>query len=654
MGCAMSSISKRDGASGGDNAALSVCRDRKRLVKKAVKQRLAFADAHSAYIHSLSSVSSAIALFVARYSAPTTCQFHITFTPYSSPSSSSSNTAPPPPPPKPILTATPTSEEEASESGTGRVCEHFYDDEPHQVEGSEVKWDFFNLLDTEPKPKPGESGESKVNSEEEQQKGKDDEQRNDNGNGNGYGYGNRYLLEALKDVEDHFARAYESGLDVSRMLEVNQIPSNPAFHDPPENSSSKWSISSRSSSCKSLLTSSSRCTSSTWAESRGDHKSLLSSSSENSSTWTESTTDATFWGMVSGSHSFTLGRLYAWEKKLYHEVKTGGQTQKIYKQKYSQLRKKDLEGDDLCPSKVTSEVTDLYHRIMVTVQHAESISKQIEKLRDEELQPQLIELLHGLMRTWKAMLETHELQKKIMREIRSFSCPDHEKFCNDSHHLATLQLEAAIQNWYSCFSEYVSAQKAYVKSLHGWLSKFIDAETEYYYKGRSSLPPIRFNGPTLMVICQSWLTSLERLPEKALKNAMKSLAKDIQALCVQQGEEQQQKRKVDGLTKEMNRKIHAFKRAEDKALIMPNHIAHSNLKDQVESFNEKKNQLDLFNKRIEMEKERYMSSVQETKRVMVKGFHMGFSSVFESLADFSRASVKVYADLVTFSQNAQV
>ena len=34
----------------------------------------------------------------------------------------------------------------------------------------------------------------------------------------------RELLEALKDVEDHFIRAYDSGLEVSRMLEVNKVP----------------------------------------------------------------------------------------------------------------------------------------------------------------------------------------------------------------------------------------------------------------------------------------------------------------------------------------------------------------------------------------------------------------------------------------------
>lgn len=52
-------------------------------------------------------------------------------------------------------------------------------------------------------------------------------------------------------------------------------------------------------------------------------KSLVASSSKSSSTWTEFKNDLfdDYGGMGSGSHSLTLGRLYAWEKKLYEEVK---------------------------------------------------------------------------------------------------------------------------------------------------------------------------------------------------------------------------------------------------------------------------------------------------------------------------------------------
>lgn len=52
-------------------------------------------------------------------------------------------------------------------------------------------------------------------------------------------------------------------------------------------------------------------------------KSLALSNSKNSSPWTEFKNDLfdDYGGMDSGSHSLTLGRLYAWEKKLYEEVK---------------------------------------------------------------------------------------------------------------------------------------------------------------------------------------------------------------------------------------------------------------------------------------------------------------------------------------------
>lgn len=77
-------------------------------------------------------------------------------------------------------------------------------------------------------------------------------------------------------------------------------------------------------------------------------------------------------------------------------VQSGEETRKIYEQKCSQLSKKDARGDGLSNGdKAGAEVKDLYTSILITIRSAESISKRIEKLRDEELQPQLVELLHG-------------------------------------------------------------------------------------------------------------------------------------------------------------------------------------------------------------------------------------------------------------------
>jgi len=74
----------------------------------------------------------------------------------------------------------------------------------------------------------------------------------------------------------------------------------------------------------------------------------------------------------------------------------GDSTRKIYEKKCSRMRNQDVRGDDeLTIDKTRAAVKDLYARILVAIRSAESISKRIEKLRDEELQPQIVELLKG-------------------------------------------------------------------------------------------------------------------------------------------------------------------------------------------------------------------------------------------------------------------
>ncbi|KAI3499926.1 hypothetical protein L1887_35740 [Cichorium endivia] len=135
-------------------------------------------------------------------------------------------------------------------------------------------------------------------------------------------------------------------------------------------------------------------------------RSLLSNSSRSSSTWTGIYSNSDIFeetgGMESGSHLSTLGRLYAWEKKLYDEVKAGNEIKKSYYRKSAQLSGEN--GSD----KIDEQVNDLYSRILVSVKICDSISKRIEKVRDDELQPQIIELLHGVTKTWRSMGETPE------------------------------------------------------------------------------------------------------------------------------------------------------------------------------------------------------------------------------------------------------
>ncbi|KAL8188667.1 hypothetical protein R6Q57_029687 [Mikania cordata] len=447
----------------------------------------------------------------------------------------------------------------------------------------------------------------------------------------------RELLETLKDIEDYFIRIYDSGKGVSKMLESNRIQLQSGLEEIKENSTKLiQAITSRSTSYRSTA-----C------------KSLVASNSKTVSTWTEFNNDLfdDGGGMNSGSHSLTLGRLYAWEKKLYEEVKAGDNTRKLYERKCSQLRNQDVKGDEGGTiDKTRAAVKDLYSRILVAIRSAESISERIDKLRDEELQPQIIELLHGMMNMWKFMLEAHEIQNKIMSEVKLFTCPTYGKFSNNTLRLATLQLEAEFQNWRVCFREYVTAQKQYVGALYSWLSKFIVPEVELYSKTRNTSQPFQtMSGPPLLMICQDWFNFMDKLPDRSVYVAMRSFSKDLHSLWIQQGKEQDQKRKVDSLSKELDRKILAFQKTETK---IPNlELCELAVDQRADYLKERKEYLDEFRAKVELERGKHQTSMQETQRITLNGFQTGFCRVFEASIEFSKGSLKMYSDLVATHEN---
>ncbi|KAK8625208.1 hypothetical protein V6N13_090083 [Hibiscus sabdariffa] len=711
MGCVASKLEEEE-------VVVSICRERKRLIKLAVDRRYALAEAYFRYCQALYAVSAAIKLFVARHSSPAS-PFLITFPPPCPPtppatdqnvvtnpmllqqrplesttceaiacescgSSTSSGSS------EEVTEQEVVREEEEEEEEEEHHCGYFYMQMPPPMPSPQrdFGWDFFNPFDVvrpeiitgynrcseddlravreqEGIPELEEEGDTKEEEKKvvivEEKDTKMEHVESESGllkvkeethvsQGEPKGFTvidspdkGRELLEALKDIEDYFIRAYDSGKDVSRMLEANMVHLQSGLEGIKENSTKiiqaiTWH--------RSTLSKPQSC------------KSLVASSSKSSSAWTEYKTDLfdQYGGMDSGSHSLTLGRLYAWEKKLYEEVKAGNSTRQIYERKCSRLRNQDVKGyDELTMDKTRAAVKDLYARILIAIRSAESISKRIQKLRDEELLPQIIELFKGLTRTWKVMLESHETQNKILSEVKSFACPSFGKFCNDSHRLATLQLEAELQNWRACFIEYVAAQRAYIQALHGWLTKFLVPEVEFYSRGRSGAP-YGGNGPPLLVICYHWLTSMEELPDKAVTFSLKSFSKDVKALWAQQGEEQQQKRKVDGMAKELDRRTMAFQKAETRLVeskLLTEYKLEPEMEQRNEYLTEKKDQLDMMRKRLDVEREKHHNYMQETQRITLNGFQTGFSTVFETLIEFSKASMKIYNDLVTLSENAE-
>ncbi|TYH93434.1 hypothetical protein ES332_A13G254000v1 [Gossypium tomentosum] len=326
------------------------------------------------------------------------------------------------------------------------------------------------------------------------------------------------MAEVINDLDAQFMVACDAASEVSGMLEASRAQYSSTSN---ELTGMKMlnpvallrSASSRSSSSRFLMNSSS---------SREAGYESSSSVSEESC-------------MFHGSHQSTLDRLYAWEKKLYEEVKSGEKTRIAYEKKSRQLRNQDVKGDD--PSvvdKTRAAIRDLHTQMKVSIHSVEAISKRIETLRDEELQPQLLELVHGLARMWKVMAECHQAQKRTLDEAKLLlaGAPSKLEAKRQSSISAAANLEAELRNWRACFESWIVSQRSYLRALSGWLLRCLRPDPD-----TSKLPfsPRRSSG-TLVIfgLCIQWSRFLDATRETTVLDGIDFFAAGMGSLYSQQ------------------------------------------------------------------------------------------------------------------------
>ncbi|GAB2215126.1 hypothetical protein Droror1_Dr00019502 [Drosera rotundifolia] len=367
------------------------------------------------------------------------------------------------------------------------------------------------------------------------------------------------FFHSVKDVEYHFTKASDSGKEVPRMLEANKFHYRPIIPGKERGSIASivlkaclscgkdrshiqeeaaqntmkyltWhrTTSSRSSSSRNPIA----------ANPRDDAEDISSNVFESSC-------------MISGSHASTLDRLYAWERKLYDEVKASQIVRRDYDTKCKLLRLQESKGESSHRiDKTRADVKDLHSRIRVAILRIDSISKRIEKLRDQELQPQLEELIEGLRRMWETMRECHNLQLHVVSiansdyHVKIFLHPE-------SHHEVTTDLKNQLGILSSSFTRWVSSQKSYVQAINNWLLKSVSIPPNCSKKkSRFAPPPLREFGPIIFTTCSIWLEKLEALPTKEVTNAIKGLAAETSRFLPSQ-EKGQGKKIAEGADPEL-------------------------------------------------------------------------------------------------------
>ncbi|KAM7477714.1 hypothetical protein LguiA_025927 [Lonicera macranthoides] len=247
--------------------------------------------------------------------------------------------------------------------------------------------------------------------------------------------------------------------------------------------------------------------------------------------------------MFSGSHQSTLDKLLAWEKKLYQQVRAGERVRMAYEKKCKQLTNQDVKGDDpFSVDKTRTAIRDLHTQIKVSIHKVEAVSKSIEVLRDEELQPQLLELIQGLSKMWKVMAECHQSQKRTLDDAKLLLAGTPSKTKkkytimspSEPHRLArsAAQLETELRNWRACFDLWITSQISYVHALTGWVLRCAHSETD---SSKLPLSPRQSTGaPPIFGICIKWSRVLDAVGKVPVLDGLDFFAAGVGSLYAQQ------------------------------------------------------------------------------------------------------------------------
>ncbi|KAK9663867.1 hypothetical protein RND81_14G003600 [Saponaria officinalis] len=430
-------------------------------------------------------------------------------------------------------------------------------------------------------------------------------------------HGTRDLREVVKEIKDEFEAATYYGNEVSSLLEVGREPyrSRSTFV---EVMSAKV--------CPTSLTS-------------------YHSLSDPGAGYLEAE-------LKSPSLASTLDKLYVWEKKLYKAVKDEEMLRLTYEKQCKKLKTLDEQGAESSKVEATQlSIRDLLIQINISVRTVNSISRRIHKLRDEELQPRLKELLYGLRKMWNLMLKCHKKQFQGILETKTRSLRANTGLRRDSSERATIQLEAELLKWHQHFNNWIEMQRSYAQTLNGWLERCIQYEPEVTSDGVMPFSPGRYGAPPVFVMCHDWKQAMERISESEVQSAMNSFATSLRQLWEKQDEEQRQRLKTEDFYTDFEKQIRFF-RAEkgqkgyehDDALSDKNSLSIIASDIGILPADVKVN-LDSLRQRVREERAGHKEAVKLVHDAVSQSIQAGLIPIFESLESFTSEASKALDDV---------
>lgn len=310
---------------------------------------------------------------------------------------------------------------------------------------------------------------------------------------------------------------------------------------------------------------------------------------------------------------------------MFEEVKIEEKMRLLHEEKNRRLKRLDEKGAE--PHKVDATrtlVRSLSTKIRIAIQVVDKISEQINRLRDDELWPQLNDFIQGLTRMWRSMLECHHSQTRAIGAAKRLDAIASHKHSSDDSLEATLQLEHELLNWTLRFSCWFGAQKGFVTSLNNWLLKCLLYIPEETADGPVPFSPSRIGAPTVFIICNQWAQAMERISDKEVVESMRDFVRIV--LQLWERDKQEMRRRLV-MHKNMERKVKDLEREDVKI--------HK--------------ELQVLDKRIVVGSsgdDNGISAVYQSETSKSVGAQTNLRLVFEAMERFTAASLKACEELL--------
>ncbi|EHA8589651.1 hypothetical protein COCNU_scaffold011718G000070 [Cocos nucifera] len=317
--------------------------------------------------------------------------------------------------------------------------------------------------------------------------------------------------------------------------------------------------------------------------------------------------------------------------------------QSIYNKKYKRLKALDHGGAEFYKIDSTrASIRKLRTKISIIIKSVDAISNRMHKIRDEELQPQLTELIQGLVKMWKSLLDCHQKQLQAIVDSKSQSLTAKTGSQTQSIAKATKELEVDLLHWCHCFKEWISTQKAYNEALNGWLMKWLPEELEQTPDGVAPFSPGRIGAPAVYIISNDWFHAIKSISEDKATETIRDFSVIAHKLWESQNKEQHLRLKAEYLSTDYDRRRKSLQ--QDSGMNERMDIV-SVTENGEEHHDDRMTELDSMKQRLEEVKAEHEETVKQVQDAASNILQTGLIPIFEALETFSSQTLKAYEGL---------